>query len=614
MNSSFRLLSLLPALLLAAACATAVPPAAPPAEAVVAPAAPTVAEAEAFITLAEATMLELGIQANRAAWVQSNFITEDTQMLAAKAAEHAIAAAVRFANEATRFDGVELAPDLRRRFDLLKLALTAPAPSDPAKTAELAQIAARLEATYGEGKYCPEPNRCLDLGQLSNIIATSRDPKALLEAWTGWRTISPPMRSEYQRFVELSNEGARELGFADTGAMWRSKYDMPADAFAAETDRLWEQVRPLYESLHCYVRSRLAAHYGTAVVPPGRPIPAHLLGNMWAQEWSNVYELVAPKNLPGPGYDLTSLLQKKKVDAVEMTRQGERFFTSLGLDPLPQTFWERSLFVKPRDREVVCHASAWNVDEVDDLRIKMCIEINAEDFQTVHHELGHNFYQRAYNQLPYLFRNSANDGFHEALGDTVALSVTPEYLVRIGLLDKAPPVTNDTGLLLRQALDKVAFLPFGLLVDRWRWGVFSGETTPANYNEAWWQLRQRYQGVEAPVTRSENDFDPGAKFHIPGNTPYTRYFLAHILQFQFHRSLCEIAGYQGPLHRCTIYGNREAGDRLQAMMAMGQSRPWPDALEALTGQREMDATAIIDYFAPLKTWLDQQNTGRECGW
>jgi peptidyl-dipeptidase A len=332
---------------------------------------------------------------------------------------------------------------------------------------------------------------------------------------------------------------------------------------------------------------------------------------MWAQEWGNIYPLVAPQDAD-PGFDLTANLKAKGLDAKEMVRYGERFFTSLGFAPLPPTFWERSLFTKPRDREVVCHASAWDLDYMDDLRIKMCIEINAEDFTTIHHELGHNFYQRAYKSQPYLFRDSANDGFHEAIGDTIALSVTPGYLVRLGLLDMEPDPSKDIGLLLKSAMDKIAFLPFGVLIDQWRWKVFSGEITPANYNAEWWKLRERYQGVGAPVARTEADFDPGAKYHVPANVPYTRYFLARLLQFQFHGGLCQAKG--APLHRCSIYEDKTAGQGLAKMLEMGQSRPWPDALQAMLGQRQMDATAIMDYFAPLKEWLDKQNAGKPVGW
>jgi peptidyl-dipeptidase A len=563
---------------------------------------------------AEARLLDLSTRAGRAQWVQSNFITHDTEILAAQANENLIAATVELAKEAATYDTTHLPAELRRKLRMLKLSLSAPAPSDAAKTAELTRLAAGLEATYGKGQYCPQAGKdCLDIEEITEILATSRDPKQLLDAWTGWHTISPPMRNDYTRFVALSNEGAKELGFADLGSLWRSNYDMAPAAFAAEVDRLWNQVKPLYDALHCHVREKLGEKYSFELVPRGQAIPAHLLGNIWAQDWSNVYDLVAP-GAADPGYDLTKQLRAKNVDAKEMVRYGERFFTSIGFEPLPQSFWERSLFTKPQDREVVCHASAWDVDNVNDLRIKMCIDVNAEDFQTIHHELGHNFYQRAYNDLSYLYLNSANDGFHEAVGDAIALSVTPSYLVKVGLIESEPPASKDLGLLMRDALAKVAFLPFGLLVDQWRWKVFSGEVTPDNYNASWWELREKYQGVAPSVARSERDFDPGAKYHIPANVPYTRYFLAAILQFQFHRALCEAAGYQGPLNRCSIYGNAEAGRRLNAMLEMGASKPWPDALQALTGQREMDATAIVDYFAPLKAWLDEQNRGRQCGW
>jgi peptidyl-dipeptidase A len=558
--------------------------------------------------------MELGIEAERAAWVQSNFITHDTELLSAAAKRRAIQAAAELAKQATRFDGLKLPADVERRLMLLKVGLTLAAPADPKKAAELTQLVTSMEGAYGRGKWCRKGQEdCLDINGIEEILAESRDPVALRDAWVGWHAVGAPMRDEYQRFVDLSNEGARELGFKDTGAMWRSKYDMPPDQFAREVDRLYEQLKPLYASLHTYVRRKLRDHYGPEVVPADGPIPAHLLGNLWAQEWSNIYPLVAPKE-SDPGIDLTAILKAKGTDARGMARYGERFFTSLGFAPLPETFWERSLFVKPADREVVCHASAWDIDQVEDLRIKMCIQPTEEDFITIHHELGHNFYQRAYNEQPFLFRNSANDGFHEAIGDTIALSVTPAYLKTIGLIDKEPDASGDIGLLLRRALDKVAFIPFGLLIDQWRWKVFSGEVTPAGYNAAWWELKRKYQGVAPPVGRTEAEFDPGAKYHVPANVPYTRYFLAHILQFQFHRALCRQAGQTGPLHRCSIYGNKEAGARLQKMLEMGQSRPWPEALEALTGEKQVDATAVIDYFAPLKKWLDEQNAGQPSGW
>jgi len=577
---------------------------------------PNADDARSFVEAANTQLETLGVRAARAEWVKSNFITVDTEAIAAEAYENYIAASVELAKQSVQFNDVELDPGTRRQLEILTRGITMPAPADRALTQELAQIAAGMDSNYGKGQYCPEgadQEDCLDITEIRAIHAESRDPKALLDVWLGWRTTSPVIRDDYRRFVELTNQGSRELGYPDTGALWRSNYDMSPDAFAAEVDRLWTQVLPLYESLHCYVRAKLSEFYGEDLVPLDAPIPAHLLGNMWAQDWSNIYDLVAPEDAD-PGYDLTALVKNAGYDPVKMVASGENFFSSLGFEPLPASFWERSLFTKPQDRDVVCHASAWDVEDGDDLRIKMCIEINAEDFQTIHHELGHNYYQRAYKDQPYLFRSSANDGFHEAIGDAIALSVTPAYLVELALLDREPPPSKDIGLLLSDALRKVAFLPFGILVDQWRWGVFSGEISSAEYNAGWWALREQFQGIRPPNERTEDLFDPGAKYHIPGNTPYSRYFLAAILQFQFHRAMCEIAGHEGPLNRCTIYGSEEAGRRLNEMLEMGMSQPWPDALEALTGEREADATAIRDYFAPLQTWLDEQNTGRSCGW
>ncbi|HTQ56899.1 MAG TPA: M2 family metallopeptidase [Bryobacteraceae bacterium] len=579
-----------------------------------APPAPTVRDAEKFMKEAEARLLALSIEGNRADWVKSTYITDDTEALAAKADERLINATVELAKQSRRFDALQLPAELDRKIKLLKLSLTLATPADPKESEELTRIAAAMEGTYGKGKYCPPgKSECLDLEDLTRVMANSRNPAELLDAWRGWHAIARPIRPEYVRYVALANKGARELGFADDGAMWRAKYDMPPDDFARELDRLWEQVRPLYLSLHAYVRSKLREKYGPDLVPERGPIPAHLLGNMWAQTWDNVYPLVAPTG-SDPGFDLAEILKSRKTDYRQMVRYGEGFFTSLGFAPLPQSFWERSLFLKPRDRDVVCHASAWDIDLVDDVRLKMCIDITAEDFLTIHHELGHNFYQRAYDRQPFLFRDSANDGFHEAVGDTIALSVTPGYLVKLGLLDKAPDTSKDIGLLLRRALEKIAFLPFGLVIDQWRWKVFSGEIPPDKYNQAWWELRLKYQGIAPPVERSEEDFDPAAKYHVASNTPYMRYFLADILQFQFHRALSRVAGCTGPLNRCSIYGNKEAGRRFNAMLAMGLSRPWPEALAALTGESRMDATAIRDYFAPLQKWLDQQNRGKPVGW
>ena len=589
---------------------------------------PTLQEAKEFLENAEKEIVELYAEAARIYWINSNFITDDTDWLASKIGAEGGLLSTKLANQAKRFDDLTLPADMARKIDGLKRGSDFPAPDKPGAAKELAKIQTDLNSAYGKGKftykskdpqfaefYTDNDEAILNLGQASDIIAKSRDPKELQSVWEGWRTIAPAMKSDYGRMVEIINEGSTELGFKDAGALWRSGYDMPADDFTQEADRLWGQVKPLYDELHCHVRAKLNENYGDEVVPLDQPIRADLLGNMWGQSWGNIYDMVVP-NPDAPSIDETQLLLDAKYDAIKMVKTGETFFTSLGFEPLPETFWERSLFLKPKDREVVCHASAWDIDDKDDIRIKMSIKINAEDFKTVHHELGHNFYQRAYKNQPVYYKNGANDGFHEAIGDMIGLSITPEYLVKIGLMDESavPDASADINLLMAQAMEKVAFLPFGLMVDQWRWNVFNGEYEPSEYNAGWWELREKYQGLRAPGERPADAFDPGAKYHIPGNTPYMRYFLAHILQFQFHQAACEIAGNDGPLHRCSIYSNKDVGARFNAMMKMGASKPWPEALEAFTGKSKMDGSAIIAYFEPLMVYLKDQNKDRTCGW
>jgi peptidyl-dipeptidase A len=581
------------------------------------PAALTAADADAFVARAERELAEFTVINSRAQWVNATYITQDTDAIAAHFGTIGTEMGVRFANEAARYANISgLSPDTRRKLNMLRGTLTLAAPTTAGAAAELNRISTDLSSQYGRGRGTMG-GETLTGNEIEARMGSVRNPAQLREMWTSWNdNVGSPMRPQYARMTEISNAGARELGFPDTGAMWRSKYDMTPDQFAALTERLWNEVRPLYEELHCFTRAGLNRTYGEAVQPATGPIRADLLGNLWAQEWGNIYDVVAPRSSGQPPYDLTHLLEGARYTPERVIRTAEGFFTSLGFAPLPATFWQRSMITQPRDREVICHASAWDVDNVEDLRIKMCTRVNADDFVTAHHELGHNFYQRAYNQQPLLYLDSANDGFHEAIGDTIALSVTPEYLVQIGLLrqNQMPNEEQDRALLLRQALDKIAFLPFGLLVDRYRWGIFSGQIPAGEYQAAWDRMRLQYQGIVPPSPRSERNFDAGAKYHVPASVPYTRYFLARILQFQFYKAACDMAGWRGPLHRCTFYGNREVGRRLNAMLAMGASRPWPDALEAFTGNREISAEPMVEYFRPLLGWLREQNQGRRCGW
>ncbi len=635
--------------LLAAACHAPTPP------------APSAPEVQSAVGAADADKFVLGINEWRnknlprfqaAFWLASTYINDDSQALSAHATDEMLEYVTRTIDESKRFDKTEgLTPQTRRAIDLVKLGTTLPAPSDPAKREELSKLAARMEANYGAAKWC-RPNaagqsECLKLQQIEKIVDNvdlKNSPETIAEAWAGWHATAQPIRKDYQRFAELMNQGAREIGFADTGELWRGGYDMKPAEFDAEVERLWGQVKPLYEALHCSVRARLNEKYGDAVVPKDGLIPAHLLGNMWGQQWGNLYPLMEPFKGVG-STDVTAALQKMRdaefdklkaaykdkpgpreiadlehqadtAFAVKMTRIAESFYTSLGMPKLPDSFWTKSLLVQPRDRDVVCHASAWDFDLAhSDVRLKQCIEPTAEQLTTVHHELGHIYYFLAYKDQPPVFQGGAHDGFHEAIGDTITLSLTPKHLQTIGLISDVKEdehaVINSQ---MKLALDKIVFLPWGKLVDQWRWRVFDGKIPSTEYNAAWWKLRQSYQGVSPPMARSETDFDPGAKYHVAGNTPYTRYFLSFILQFQFQKALCNAAGFKGPLYECDIYGNAEAGARYTAMLAQGQSQPWQDTLEKLTGTRQMDASAIIEYFGPLMKYLQEQNKGKSCGW
>jgi peptidyl-dipeptidase A len=600
------------------------------------PLPPTVADARAFLDDVDQHLRRLWVARDRANWVNENFITDDTEVLAASGEEATAAYVGDAIKRSRRFDPIRasLPEDVSRKLYLLSLAQTIPSPNDAREREELAGIETWMTGAYGKGQVCPAPGSpllkyakaapksgtpCLHLEELSRVLAKSRDFGELVEAWRGWHATAAPMKDKYARYVELANAGAREIGFADVGALWRAGYDMPSGDFEADVERLWADVKPLYDELHCYVRAKLQEKYGKDKVPDHAPIPAELLGNMWAQEWNNIADLVTP--YPNESsLDVTKALESQHWDAVKMVRQGERFFTGLGFDPLPKTFWERSLFTRPRDRDVVCHASAWDVSYSGDLRIKVCIEPTEEDFVTIHHELGHDFYFQRYDQLPILLQTGANDGFHEAIGDTIALSVTPEYLRTVGLLRPAATAdagANDRGRInqqMKMALEKIAFLPFGLLIDKWRWDVFSGKVGPSDYNAAWWALKEKVQGVRAPMTRSADDFDPGAKFHVASSTPYIRYFLARIYQFQFHQALCRAAGSTVPLYDCTIHDSKAAGQKLIGMLSLGASKPWPDAMEAIGGGRSASAAPMLEYFAPLRKWLAEQNKGRQCGW
>ncbi|KAL2078213.1 hypothetical protein ACEWY4_025898 [Coilia grayii] len=445
-------------------------------------------------------------------------------------------------------------------------------------------------------------------------MARSRSYRKLLLAWEGWHNVSGvPLRALYPEFVRLSNKASVLDGFADTGDDWRSGYE--SSTFEDDLKKLFDTVKPLYDNLHAFVRRKLYDFYGPKYINLKGPIPAHLLGNMWSQTWNNIYDMMIP--FPGkPNVDVTNAMVAKKYNATHMFRVAEEFFTSLGLKEMPQEFWDESMLEKPEGREVVCHASAWDFYNRKDFRIKQCTTVTMEQLFTVHHEMGHVEYYLQYKDQPTSFRRGANPGFHEAIGDVLSLSVsTPKHLHKIGLLEQLVEDDEaDINYLLKMALEKIAFLPFGYLIDQWRWNVFSGKTTPETYNQDWWKLRTEYQGICPPVPRNETHFDAGAKYHIPGNTPYIRYFVSFILQFQFHEKLCQAANHVGPLHKCDIYQSKEAGAILEKVLKAGSSKPWTEVLQEAIGTNTMNASSLIKYFQPVIDWLIKQNVNETLGW
>ena len=573
---------------------------------------------EKFLASVESENLLEGPTVSSASWISSNFITYDSQKVIADYSKRYTLKALETSRNASNFNDLVTTSSNRRQLELLKSSFVMPPPFDDKLAGELSEISTKLEAMYGSGKHCYDDGTCLDLEAFENIIDSSRNSSELLKAWTGWHEIGKPMKPMYLRMVDIGNQGSKDLGFDGLSDLWFSKYDMPAETFLNETDRVWEEVKPLYEALHCHVRSKLNSEYGDDIVPLDGPLPVHVLGNMWGQSWSNIYDLVYEKDETNTSIDVTQIINERNIDEITMVEYAEDFFLSMGFNELPETFWERSLFVKPQDRSVVCHASAWNLDSVNnDLRIKMCIEKNEEDFITIHHELGHIFYYQAYNHLPTLFQGGANDGFHEAFGDLLTLSITPDYLNKIGFIsseEAASAKKDPIGLLMKQALEGVVVIPWALTLDKWRSGVFNGEIEESNLNSSWWDMRESYQGITSPVNRSEDYFDPGAKYHIPANTPYTRYYLARIMQYQFHEALCNAMNFDGLLHECSIYGNQIAGEKIISTMALGQSQPWQDAFENITGSRKLSGSSVMNYYKPLKEWLDKQNENRMCGW
>jgi len=518
--------------------------------------------------------------------------------------------------QAGLYSAASTSPVVERQIRLLRMPPTMAAPFDKKLAAELASVQKELDQYYTNAQECTgRPSTCRKKMDLYDILKDpGRSPRDRLTAWREWHDYGVGIRDRYRQSVELLNRGARDYGFEDAGAVLRAQYDMTPAAFAEEYERLWEQVRPLYESLHCHVRTKLVDRFGPDV-SPGEPIPAYLVGDMWGQYWESFFGLMGVPQGDN-AVDVTQALENKDLKPEQVVQTAEGFFHSLGFEHLPAQFWKASVLEKNPEKNTDCHASAWPIDPANnDVRLVICMRLKDEDFRTVHHELGHIYYYLAYANQPFLFQDGANPGFHEAIGDTLALSITPDYLQTIGLAanDKLSG-SRDLAQLMKVALNTLPSIAMAATVDHWRWKVFSGEIPPERYNRGWWEMVRKYQGLAPPESRGEADFDAGMFFHIIKARPYEQYLIAALLKFDFYRALCKAAGHTGELHRCSFYGSKAAGDRLRAALTAGRSRPWPDTLRELSGSDRIDGAALVEYFAPVAAWLKKQNEGRQCGW
>lgn len=507
-------------------------------------------------------------------------------------------------------------PDMRRQFKMLSKLGYAALPESEYN--EYLEVMSTMESNFAKVRVCDfkDEKKC-DLSlepEIEERIRKSRDPKELEYYWRAfYDKAGTPLRATFEKYVELNTKAAKLNNFTSGAELWLDEYEDPT--FEKQLEDIFSEIRPLYLQIHGYVRYRLNKHYGDDIVPPKGPLPMHLLGNMWAQQWSEIAELVSP--FPDkPLVDVTQEMVKQGYTPKKMFEMGDDFFTSMGLKKLPTAFWEKSVLEKPTDgRDLICHASAWDFYLVDDVRIKQCTRVTMDQFFTVHHELGHIQYFLQYQHLPFVYRTGANPGFHEAVGDVLSLSVsTPKHLERVNLLKnyKRDDEARINQLFLT-ALDKIVFLPFAFTMDKYRWALFRGQVPKDQWNCAFWKLRDEYSGIEPPVVRTEKDFDAPAKYHVSADVEYLRYLVSFIIQFQFYKSACIKAGQYDPtnpelpLDNCDIYGSKAAGDALHAMLSLGASKAWPDALEAFNGERTMTGKAIAEYFEPLRVWLEAEN-------
>ncbi|KAH9396896.1 hypothetical protein TYRP_003196 [Tyrophagus putrescentiae] len=580
----------------------------------------TVDDAEKYVVTANEALRVQKNAIGLASWAQSSDITPENDQAYIEASQrYDEFSKAQFNEVKAYFDLFPQLSDFTRR-QLEKMGIIGTSALTKADASTFSRSSLEMKKVYSTARITAGGRPNLELEpDLTEILANSSDEKLL--------------REDYITYYTLGNKAARlnslpGKDFRTYDDLWMAEWET-AD-MKAQVDKLMEETMPLYQKIHAYVRYHLKEKYGDGVMPADGTIPAHLLGNMWAQQWGNLLNIIPEMN-PNPEMKPIDTKVNEKLQTwtvKKMFELSEKFFADLGMQKMTDTFWKKSILVKPTDRNLTCHASAWDFYDASktDFRIKQCTEKTMSDLVTVHHEMGHIQYYMNYVVQPPIYRRGANPGFHEAIGDLIALAVaTPQHLVKVDLLEPIPPADVEKINLnyqMKMALDKVAFLPFAYVMDKWRWDVF-GEvaTTETAMNRRWWEYRLQYQGLSPPVAdrkRNERDFDPGAKYHIPAGVEYVRYFASHVLQFQFYERMCKtVAGItEQNLYTCDFDGNKEAGAALMAMLAQGSSRSWPDILESFIGSRTMSLGSLNKYFKPLNDYLDKfiADKGIKVGW
>ncbi len=566
-------------------------------------------EVESYLTGYAEEYQQLYYESGLAEWESNTHIVEGDTTNAARTrrANEALAAFVGSAENIERIRGY-----LERRSELTPLqerqlrAMLYEAAESPGTIPDVVSERIAAEAEQSENLFgftFRLRGEEITPNEIDALLRTSNDLDERLAVWEASKEVGPALKPGLLKLRDLRNQTVQALGYDDFFTYQVSDYGMSTFDMLTLTEQMVTQLRPLYREIHTWVRYELADRYHA---PVPQLIPAHWLPNRWAQDWGALVTV--------EGLDVTAALGERSPEWI--VRQGEAFYKSLGFDPLPESFYERSsLYPLPpgADYKKNTHASAWHMDLGSDMRSLMSVETNREWWETTLHELGHIYYYQSYTrrEVPLMLRGGANRAYHEGIGSLMGLaSLQRSFLVNQGLAPEDAEV-DQVAQLLQEALNYVVFIPFSAgAMTRFEHALYVEDLSPDRFNAKWWELVRLYQGVAPPAPRGEFYADALTKTHI-NNDPgqYYDYALSNALLFQLHNHIAQNILGQDP-HDTDYWGSEEVGKFLYELMAPGASRPWREVLQETTGQ-QLNAQAMIEYFQPLYEWLVQQNRGRE---